>query len=96
MRCGVADVLGLEAPPQRIEVYDNSHIQGSHPVGAMIVAGPDGLMKNAYRKFNIRDAQAASPGDDYAMMREVLGRRFARALKEDPARETAACGRTSS
>jgi len=84
---GLADAFGLEAPPQRIEVYDNSHIQGSHPVGAMIVAGSDGLMKNAYRKFNIRDTESASPGDDYAMMREVLGRRFARALKEDPARE---------
>jgi len=115
---GVAEAFGLDAPPQRIEVYDNSHIQGSHPVGAMIVAGPEGLMKNAYRKFNIRGVarQAAAPapegeetrtgtletaiaeatdqgsgapagGDDYAMMREVLGRRFARALKEDPERE---------
>ncbi|HEV2549320.1 MAG TPA: excinuclease ABC subunit UvrC [Stellaceae bacterium] len=106
---GVAQALGLEAPPQRIEVYDNSHIQGSHAVGAMIVAGPDGFVKNAYRKFTIRGARAAPqgdlaaaiaasaepetsaaalvPGDDYAMMREVLSRRFARAIKEDPTRE---------
>jgi excinuclease ABC subunit C len=81
---GLAEAVGLEAPPERLEVYDNSHIQGSNPVGAMIVAGPDGLVKGAYRKFNIRKAAA---GDDYAMMREVLGRRFARALKEDPDRE---------
>jgi excinuclease ABC subunit C len=106
---GVAQALGLEAPPQRIEVYDNSHIQGSHAVGAMIVAGPAGFVKNAYRKFTIRGARAApegdlaaaiaasaepeasaevlAPGDDYAMMREVLSRRFARAIKEDPTRE---------
>jgi excinuclease ABC subunit C len=130
---GVAEAFGLEIPPQRIEVYDNSHIQGAHPVGAMIVAGPEGFQKNAYRKFNIRlserarapapetvaaaeagpDGMAPEPlpvpgadaigldaaiavssetpppagGDDYAMMREVLGRRFARALKEDPERE---------
>src|SRR5215469_6341298 len=83
---GVAQALGLEAPPQRIEVYDNSHIQGSHAVGAMIVAGPEGFVKNAYRKFNIREPGA--PGDDYAMMREVLGRRFARALKENPDRSS--------
>jgi len=117
---GVAAAFGLEAPPARIEVYDNSHIQGSHAVGAMIVAGPEGLMKNAYRKFTIRGlpldnepvaaTEAARPtllsplpppqagegwgggyphtgGDDYAMMREVLRRRFGRALKEDPERE---------
>ncbi|HVH74466.1 MAG TPA: excinuclease ABC subunit UvrC [Stellaceae bacterium] len=81
---GVAAALHLEAPPARIEVYDNSHIQGAGAIGAMIVAGPDGLMKNAYRKFTIRREGAA--GDDYAMMREVLERRFARALKEDPDR----------
>jgi len=81
---GVAETFGLDAPPQRIEVYDNSHIQGAHAVGAMIVAGPEGLIKNAYRKFTIREPSA--PGDDYAMMREVLGRRFARALKENPDR----------
>lgn len=83
---GVADTFGLETPPKRIEVYDNSHIQGSNAVGGMIVAGPEGFMKNAYRKFNIRDVESA--GDDYAMMREVLTRRFSRALKEDPARES--------
>ncbi len=85
----LADVLGLEGAPGRIEVYDNSHIQGRNPVGAMIVAGPEGLMKNAYRKFNIKSAGVdgeTSSGDDFAMMREVLGRRFARALKEDPDR----------
>jgi excinuclease ABC subunit C len=88
---GLATVLELETPPERIEVYDNSHIQGSNAVGAMIVAGAEGLNKGAYRKFNIRTAggkeDEASAGDDYAMMREVLGRRFARALKEDPDRE---------
>jgi excinuclease ABC subunit C len=92
----VAQLFALDGPPQRIEVYDNSHIQGQHPVGAMIVAGPGGFIKNAYRKFTIRgtapspdDAGATiAPGDDYGMMREVLTRRFARALKEDPARES--------
>jgi excinuclease ABC subunit C len=95
---GVAAALGLPGPLNRIEVYDNSHIQGSNAVGAMIVAGPEGLMKNQYRKFTIRGERAApventAPaepdafgGDDYAMMREVLHRRFARALKEDPER----------
>ncbi|MFM2045461.1 MAG: putative excinuclease subunit [Pseudomonadota bacterium] len=81
---GVAEVFGLTEPPKRIEVYDNSHIQGTNAVGGMIVAGPDGFVKNAYRKFNIKDADAA--GDDYAMMREVLTRRFERAIKEDPER----------
>ena len=81
---GVAAALRLEAPPARIEVYDNSHIQGANAIGAMIVAGPDGLVKNAYRKFTIR--REGAPGDDYAMMREVLERRFARALREDPDR----------
>jgi excinuclease ABC subunit C len=111
---GLAETFSLDAPPHRIEVYDNSHIQGSHAVGAMIVAGPEGFIKNAYRKFTIRgDGGAAqpaenglaaaieasaepapeaaasplTPGDDYGMMREVLSRRFARALKEDPTRE---------
>jgi excinuclease ABC subunit C len=78
---GVAEAFGLEAPPRRIEVFDNSHIMGSNPVGAMIVAGPDGFMKNQYRKYNIRSADL-SPGDDYAMMREVLRRRFGRLLAE--------------
>ena len=82
---GVGQAFGLDGPPQRIEVYDNSHIQGAHAVGAMIVAGPEGFTKNAYRKFTIKEKIA--PGDDYAMMREVLGRRFARALKESPERE---------
>ncbi len=82
---GVADLFDLDAPPERIEVYDNSHIQGSNAVGGMIVAGPEGLVKGAYRKFNIKDANL-EPGDDYGMMREVLTRRFSRALKEDPDR----------
>jgi len=103
---GVAAAFGLDGPLNRIEVYDNSHIQGTNAVGAMIVAGPDGLVKNAYRKFTIRGAapapaisteepsraaheqsEVAGGGDDYAMMREVLQRRFARALKEDPERD---------
>jgi excinuclease ABC subunit C len=116
---GVAETFGLDGVPERIEVYDNSHISGTNAVGAMVVAGPDGFVKNAYRKFNIKDlaAKAANdkgeaaddgapetpglsdmaqagydagpvtPGDDYAMMRQVLKRRFARALKEDPERE---------
>jgi len=78
----LAKTLDLEAPPERIEVYDNSHVSGAKAVGAMIVAGPEGLVKKAYRKFTIKSAVA--PGDDYAMMREVLTRRFSRALKEDP------------
>ncbi|MGO1081197.1 excinuclease ABC subunit UvrC [Inquilinus sp. CA228] len=82
---GVARVFGLDAPPRRIEVYDNSHLGGTNALGAMIVAGPDGFVKSAYRKFNIKGP--VTPGDDYAMMREVLTRRFARALKEDPDRE---------
>ena len=82
---GVQQALGLEQVPQRIEVYDNSHLQGRNPYGAMIVAGPEGFMKGAYRKFSI--AGDVAPGDDYAMMREVLTRRFARVQKEDPDRE---------
>jgi len=82
---GVARVFHLDAPPERIEVYDNSHIQGTAPVGAMIVAGADGFNKNSYRKFNIKSEGAA--GDDFAMMREVLSRRFGRALKENPERD---------
>lgn len=76
----LADIFGLDGPPQRIEVYDNSHIQGTKAVGGMIVAGPEGFMKNQYRKFNIKSD--IEPGDDYAMMREVLTRRFTRLLKE--------------
>jgi excinuclease ABC subunit C len=79
---GVADVFGLDQPPQRIEVYDNSHIQGAHALGAFIVAGSDGFEKAQYRKFNIK-SEELEPGDDYAMMREVLSRRFARMVKEE-------------
>ncbi|WP_051284695.1 excinuclease ABC subunit UvrC [Nisaea denitrificans] len=103
---GLAEALDLDGPPERIEVYDNSHIQGTNSIGAMIVAGPEGLMKNAYRKFNIRNVVPADKplpetvepdengdapvqaGDDYAMMRQVLTRRFGRALKEDPDRSS--------
>ncbi|MFQ6016804.1 MAG: excinuclease ABC subunit UvrC [Kiloniellaceae bacterium] len=107
---GLAERFGLEAPPERIEVYDNSHIRGANAYGAMIVAGAEGFIRSAYRKFRIRGARLAgaseaeslvdardgtaagaagfAPGDDYAMMREVLPRRFSRALKEDPARES--------
>lgn len=77
----VAKVFELDTPPERIEVYDNSHIQGTNAVGGMVVAGPEGFMKNAYRKFNIKDT-SIEPGDDYGMMREVMRRRFSRALKE--------------
>ena len=80
---GVAEVFGLDAAPERIEVYDNSHISGTNPIGAMIVAGPEGFTRGAYRRFNIRTDVS---GDDYAMMREVLTRRFSRAQKEDPDR----------
>lgn len=83
---GLARLLELDAVPERIEVYDNSHIAGTEAMGAMIVAGPEGLMKSAYRKFRIRSTAGAEPGDDYAMMQEVLTRRFARALSEDPDR----------
>lgn len=82
---GVARVLHLDAAPERVEVYDNSHIQGTAPVGAMIVAGAEGFIKNSYRKFNIKTEGAA--GDDFAMMREVLTRRFGRALRENPERD---------
>ena len=105
-----AQLFGLDGVPERIEVYDNSHVSGTHATGAMIVAGPDGFIKNAYRKFTIRDvaarksatkqkngavqhSQAAAgadkiaPGDDYAMMRQVLTRRLARVLKEYPGRD---------
>lgn len=99
---GLAERLGLEQTPERIEVYDNSHIRGGNPYGAMIVAGADGFNRSQYRKFRIRgtrrpgaddgedggdagtDHTAAAPGNDYAMMREVLTRRFQRAMKEDP------------
>ncbi|MFN5039885.1 MAG: excinuclease ABC subunit UvrC [Bradyrhizobium sp.] len=77
---GMVTTLGLPHTPKRIEVYDNSHIQGTNAVGAMIVAGPDGFMKNQYRKFNIK-SEGLTPGDDYGMMREVLERRFKRLVK---------------
>jgi len=83
---GLAEAFGLDAPPRRIEVYDNSHIQGTNAVGGMIVAGSDGFLKSQYRKFNIRGADL-TPGDDFGMMREVLTRRFERLLREDPDRE---------
>ncbi|SEQ14381.1 Excinuclease ABC subunit C [Thalassovita taeanensis] len=83
---GVAEAFGLDAPPTRIEVYDNSHIQGTNAVGAMIVAGQDGFLKSQYRKFNIR-GDDLTPGDDFGMMKEVLTRRFTRLLKEDPDRD---------
>jgi excinuclease ABC subunit C len=82
----VAELFELEGPPKRIEVYDNSHIQGTNSVGAMIVAGAEGFIKGQYRKFNIKNPDTV-PGDDFGMMREVLERRFTRALEEDPDRE---------
>ncbi len=78
---GIAETLQLSRAPRRIEVYDNSHIMGTNAVGAMIVSGPDGFAKNQYRKFNIR-SEDATPGDDFAMMREVMERRFSRLVKE--------------
>jgi excinuclease ABC subunit C len=80
----MAEFLELPDIPQRIEIYDNSHIQGTKAVGAMVVAGPDGFIRNQYRKFNIKSAQT---NDDFAMMREVMSRRFGRALEEDPDRD---------
>ncbi|MFC4292361.1 excinuclease ABC subunit UvrC [Sphingorhabdus arenilitoris] len=85
----VAELFELPKPPGRIEVYDNSHIQGSNALGAMIVAGPEGFVKGQYRKWNIKDKDSV-PGDDFAMMREVMRRRFGRALEEDPDREAGA------
>lgn len=81
----LAEFLELSESPARIEIYDNSHIQGSHAVGAMVVAGPEGFMKGEYRKFTIREAQT---NDDFAMMREVMHRRFTRAMRDDPERDT--------
>ncbi|GAB1381177.1 excinuclease ABC subunit UvrC [Pararhodobacter aggregans] len=83
---GLAEAFDLDEAPRRVEIYDNSHIQGAHAVGAMVVAGPDGWQKNQYRKFTIKTA----PGDDFGMMKEVLTRRFERLLKEDPGRVTEA------
>ncbi|WP_125255618.1 excinuclease ABC subunit UvrC [Brevundimonas fluminis] len=78
----VVEAFGLDGRPERIEIYDNAHIQGSNPVGAMVVAGPEGFRKNQYRKFNIR-GEELSPGDDFGMMREVMRRRFSRLVKEE-------------
>jgi len=83
---GMAEAFKLDGPPMRIEIYDNSHIQGAHAVGAMVVAGPEGFVKSQYRKFNIR-GDDLTPGDDFGMMKEVLKRRFRRLLKEDPDRQ---------
>jgi excinuclease ABC subunit C len=82
----VAELFELAEPPRRIEVYDNSHIQGTNALGAMVVAGPEGFIKGQYRKFNIKNPDTA-PGDDFAMMREVMLRRFGRAQEEDPDRD---------
>ena len=86
----LADHLGIDETPSRIEIYDNSHIQGAHAVGAMVCAGPEGFIKSAYRKFNMRDTgkYAVQDGDDFTMMRQMIYRRFERALKEDPERLT--------
>ncbi|PSJ61217.1 excinuclease ABC subunit UvrC [Pseudaminobacter soli (ex Li et al. 2025)] len=81
LMAGMVETFGLEKPPVRIEVYDNSHIMGTNAVGAMIVAGPEGFVKNQYRKFNIRSTDI-TPGDDFGMMREVMTRRFSRLIKE--------------
>ncbi len=83
---GLAKSFELDAPPERIEVYDNSHISGTNAVGGMIVAGREGFLKSQYRKFNIKSKEL-TPGDDFGMMREVLERRFARLIKEDPDRD---------
>ena len=86
---GLAEAFELDGAPARVEVYDNSHIQGAHAVGAMIVAGADGFLKSQYRKFNIKST-TLTPGDDFGMMKEVLTRRFTRLVKEDPDRESEA------
>ncbi|UYP69875.1 excinuclease ABC subunit UvrC [Thalassobacter stenotrophicus] len=86
---GLAEAFGLKSPPQRIEVYDNSHIQGTNAVGGMIVSGTEGFIKSQYRKFNIK-GDDLTPGDDFGMMKEVLTRRFKRLLKEDPDRQSEA------
>ena len=83
----LAEIFELDAPPTRIEIYDNSHIQGTNALGAMVVAGPDGFQKGQYRKFNMKD-EAITPGDDFAMMKAMLHRRFARLEAEDPDRES--------
>ena len=86
----IGEEFDMETAPRRVEIYDNSHIQGTNAVGAMVCAGPDGFMKSAYRKFNMRDTgkYAVTDGDDFAMMRQMIYRRFERALREDPERKT--------
>ena len=84
---GLAEAFDLDAPPKRIEVYDNSHIQGTNAVGGMIVSGQDGFLKSQYRKYNIK-SDAGANSDDFGMMKEVLTRRFERQLKEDPDRKS--------
>lgn len=84
---GLADAFEMDTPPNRIEVYDNSHIQGTNAVGGMIVAGPEGFLRNQYRKFNIK-GEELTPGDDFGMMKEVLTRRFKRLKSEDPDRKS--------
>ena len=84
---GLAEAFDLDVPPKRIEVYDNSHIQGTNAVGGMIVAGADGFLRSQYRKFNIK-SDAGANSDDFGMMKEVLTRRFERLLKEDPERKS--------
>jgi excinuclease ABC subunit C len=82
----MVETFGLEGVPDRIEIYDNSHIQGAHALGAMVVAGPEGFRKNAYRKFNMKNPEISN--DDFAMMREMFERRFGRAAREDPDRDS--------
>jgi len=82
---GVARTFDLAAPPERVEIYDNSHIMGTNAYGVMVAAGPSGFLKSAYRKYGIKEAKG---GDDFGMMKEVFERRFGRALKEDPGRES--------
>ena len=84
---GVGEAFKLDGAPERIEVYDNSHIMGTNAVGGMIVAGPEGFQKSSYRKFNIKGTDL-TPGDDFGMMREVMRRRFGRLVKEEESGET--------
>jgi excinuclease ABC subunit C len=81
LMAALGQTFGLPAPPRRVEVYDNSHIMGTNAIGAMVVAGPEGFVKTQYRTFNIK-SEGLTPGDDYAMMKEVLTRRFARLKRE--------------
>src|SRR3546814_13268538 len=85
----MAELVDLDEPPQRIEIYDNSHIQGTNALGAMVVAGPEGWIQGAYRKFNIKRAESQH-GDDFALTHDVLQRRFARALAAATARPSTA------